>query len=217
MSDRIEKFLPGYRCGSCGFEDCKKFAKSLLESKADIDSCPFLQHDMFKEEREKIKELIATKKSVEEERIISLLDKHECDFVLSPLGGEESCREFLLPIGLEKPSNISKGSCVKWRPLGCPIVHFGEVFETHPLLGVYPKGPRFAEGKEVIDLGVILFLAFEGKVTSGRVPKVGETVVFIPDYCMMQKSHSGVIVEVIDNRVRVERVDLQVWNKADKF
>jgi hypothetical protein len=171
---------------------------------------------MFKEEREKIKELIETEKSVEEEHIISLLDKHECDFVLSPLEGEETCREFLLPISGEKPK-ISKGSCLKWRPLGCPIVHFGEVFETYPLLGVYPKGPRFAEGKDVIDLGVILFLAFEGRVTKGRVPNVGETVVFIPDYCMMQKSHSGVIVEVIGSKVRVERVDLQVWNKANKF
>lgn len=217
MSERIEKLLPGYRCGSCGLEDCKKFANALLESKADVDSCPFLQQDMFKEEREKIKELIETEKSVEEERIISLLDKHECDFVLSPLEGEETCREFLLPINRENSSNILKGSCLKWRPLGCPIVHFGEVFETYPLLGVYPKGPRFAEGKDVIDLGVILFLAFEGKVSKGRVPKVGETVVFIPDYCMMQKSHSGVIVEVIGNKVRVERVDLQVWNKANKF
>jgi len=217
VSSKIERMLPGYGCGSCGFPDCKQFAEAITEKKVDIDACPFMQSDMFKEERASIQKLVEANKKSKKEKIISLLDKHECDFILGPLDEEPSCREYILPVNLQQPLQISPGSYVKWRPLGCPIVHFGEVFETSPLLGVYPTGPNFTQDKKPIDLGVIFFLAFEGAIVAGKVPDVGETVVFLPEYCMMQKSHSGVIVELIGQRVRIERVDLLVWHKARKF
>ncbi|MEA1865606.1 MAG: hypothetical protein U9N46_10550 [Euryarchaeota archaeon] len=36
----------------------------------------------------------------------------------------------------------------------------------------------------------------DGVVARGRVPDVGETVRFLPEHCMMQKVHSGVIVHL---------------------
>ena len=102
-------------------------------------------------------------------------------------------------------------------PLGCPITHFGEVFETSPLIGVHPTGPVIPEGKEVIDAGIAMVLAFEGLILRGRIPDVQETVVFLPEYCMMQKAHTGVVVEVVGQRVRIEGIHLAVWDKAKRF
>ncbi|KAF5410725.1 MAG: hypothetical protein C5S47_05995 [Candidatus Methanogasteraceae archaeon] len=44
----------------------------------------------------------------------------------------------------------------------------------------------------------------------GRVPDAGETVRFLPEHCMMQKVHSGVVVHSEGDRVRIERIDLKV-------
>jgi uncharacterized Fe-S cluster-containing protein len=209
VSNRIERMLPGYGCGSCGFQDCKQFGEAITGKKVNIDACPFMQSDMFKEEKERIQKLINA--GTENEKIISILDNKECDFVLAPLKGEPSCREFILPLNTQQ--NVEIGSYLRWRPLGCPIIHFGEVFETSPLLGVYPKGPIIPEGKEVIDVGIAMVLAFEGSIIQGKIPDVQETVIFMPEYCMMQKGHSGVVVEVVGQRVRIEGIHLAVWNK----
>jgi hypothetical protein len=56
-----------------------------------------------------------------------------------------------------------------------------------------------------------MVLAFEGTVSRGRRPEVGETVRFLPEHCMMQKVHSGVVVHSEGNRVRIEGIDLKVW------
>jgi len=50
-----------------------------------------------------------------------------------------------------------------------------------------------------------------GSSADGRVPEVGETVRFLPDHCMMQKVHSGVIVHSEGRMVRIESIDLKVW------
>ena len=44
------------------------------------------------------------------------------------------------------------------------------------------------------DIGICMVAAFEGTVSRGRRPEVGETVRFLPEHCMMQKVHSGVVV-----------------------
>jgi uncharacterized Fe-S cluster-containing protein len=56
-----------------------------------------------------------------------------------------------------------------------------------------------------------MILAFEGIVSKGTIPKVGQTVKFIPEYCMMQKVHSGMVVGVEGKKVRIEGIDLKVW------
>jgi uncharacterized Fe-S cluster-containing protein len=53
-----------------------------------------------------------------------------------------------------------------------------------------------------------MVLAFEGTVSRGRRPDVGEIVRFLPEHCMMQKVHSGMVVHSERNRVRIEGIDL---------
>ncbi len=61
------------------------------------------------------------------------------------------------------------------------------------------------------DIGICMVVAFEGTISRGRRPEVGETVRFLPEHCMMQKVHSGVVVHSEGNRVRIEGIDLKVW------
>jgi uncharacterized protein len=61
------------------------------------------------------------------------------------------------------------------------------------------------------DIGICLVAAFEGVLLRGRMPDVGETVRFLPDHCMMQKVHSGVVVHSEGDRLRIEGIDLKVW------
>ena len=61
------------------------------------------------------------------------------------------------------------------------------------------------------DIGICMVAAFEGVVSRGKRPEVGETVRFLPEHCMMQKVHSGVVVHSEGNRVRIEGIDLKVW------
>ncbi len=55
-----------------------------------------------------------------------------------------------------------------------------------------------------------LVLALEGTVCRGRRPEVGETVRFLPEHCMMQKVHSGVVVHFEGMRGRIKGIDLKV-------
>ena len=59
--------------------------------------------------------------------------------------------------------------------------------------------------------GLCMVVAFEGTVSRGRRPDVGETVRFLPEHCMMQKVHSGVVVHSEGDRLRIEGIDLKVW------
>ena len=60
------------------------------------------------------------------------------------------------------------------------------------------------------DIGICMVAGFEGVVSRGRRPNVGETVRFLPEHCMMQKVHSGVVVHSEGNRLRIEGIDLKV-------
>lgn len=61
------------------------------------------------------------------------------------------------------------------------------------------------------DIGLAMGLAFEGMISRGKRTEVGETVRFLPEHCMMQKVHSGVVVHSEGARVRIEGIDLKVW------
>jgi len=41
--------------------------------------------------------------------------------------------------------------------------------------------------------------------------KVGETVRFLPQHCMMKKVHSGVVLHSVGKKLRIEGIDLKVW------
>lgn len=210
MSD-ILSLLPGYNCGSCGFRQCRDFA-AQLKSPEDLRHCPFLERDIFRDNLGKLSALVGADISPEE-KITGIIDGLEADFMLAPLRDECSCREFIHPFN--GSIEISTGDLLRYRPLGCPITHFAKVIDIDPgIYTIHLVGPLHRLGREDFkfkDIGLCMILAFEGRVSRGKLPKVGQTVKFIPEYCMMQKVHSGMVVSVEGRDVRIEGIDLKVW------
>lgn len=222
----ITGHLPGFHCGACGFSRCDRFAEALAEGTVEVSACRPLEQERFKGNRELISKALtgsappagtpiaAGRRDPGEsapERPVGLLDGYEADFVLAPLGNEEVCREILLPV---TPRALEAGEVIRYRPLGCPIVHFARILEIKEgLLVVHMTGPRHRlgdEGFRFIDIGLCMVIGFEGDVR-GRMPAVGQTVRFLPAECMMQKVHSGVVVNAEGRSVRIEGLDLKVW------
>lgn len=207
----VAKLLPGHNCGECGFKNCRDFALALVRGQ-DLDLCPFMSQDRFQDSKKEIEEILPTIEG-EFEEIRGVIDGLLADFALAPLPGEASCREDLHPF--DRDAKFEVGDVLRYRPLGCPITHFGKVLKTdHGLVTVHMVGPCHLLGDEDFtyeDVGICLVAAFEGTVCKGRIPEVGETVSFLPDHCMMQKVHSGVIVHSEGKMVRIEAIDLKVW------
>ncbi len=211
MSD-IERLLPGYNCGSCGYKQCRDFAERLKNA-AEIESCPFLTRDKFRDNVEKILSLLG-EELPKEEKIIGIIDGLEADLTLAPLGEECSCREDIHPF--DGSVQVEVGDILRYRPLGCPVTHFARVIDKMPggIYTVHMVGPLHRLGNDDFkfkEVGICMILAFDGKVARGNIPKVGQTVKFVPEYCMMQKVHSGMIVGVEGRNVRIEAIDLKVW------
>ncbi|HPJ83470.1 MAG TPA: (Fe-S)-binding protein [Methanothrix sp.] len=223
----IAKLLPGFNCGECGFKNCREFARALLKGK-DLDLCPFLGQERHLAEREEIEEILPRLKQKLKDRegrageevgddaeaeIRGVIDGLAADFALAPLPGEPACREDIHPF--DRDAEFEVGDVLRYRPLGCPVTHFGEIIKIdHGLVTVHMVGPRHLLGDENFapkDVGVCMVAAFEGVVSRGRVPEVGETVSFLPEHCMMQKVHSGMIVHSEGRMVRIESIDLKVW------
>lgn len=208
----IEKLLPGYNCGSCGYRQCRDFAAELKSSE-DLQKCPFLSRDNFQDNVKKILTLLG-EDVPEDEKIIGIIDGLEADFTLAPLKDECSCREDIHPF--DGSVEVKIGDILRYRPLGCPITHFAKVIDMIPgaIYTVHLVGPLHRLGNEDFkfkDVGLCMILAFDGKVAKGKIPNVGQTVKFVPEYCMMQKVHSGMVVGVEGRNVRIEAIDLKVW------
>jgi uncharacterized Fe-S cluster-containing protein len=210
LSD-ILSLLPGYNCGSCGFRQCRDFA-AQLKSPEDLRRCPFLERDIFRDNLGKLSALVGADISPEE-KITGIIDGLEADFMLAPLRDECSCREFIHPFNGSIEINI--GDLLRYRPLGCPVTHFAKVIDIDPgIYTIHLVGPLHRLGREDFkfkDIGLCMILAFEGRVSRGKLPKVGQTVKFVPEYCMMQKVHSGMVVSVEGRDIRIEGIDLKVW------
>jgi len=222
----IAKLLPGFNCGECGFKNCREFAKALLKGQ-DLDLCPYLGQGRHLAEREKIEAILPRLKCEMKDRegrggevgaeaeaeIRGVIDGLAADFALAPLPGEPACHEDIHPF--DRDAEFEVGDVLRYRPLGCPVTHFGKIIKIdHGLVTVHMVGPRHLLGDEDFapkDVGVCLVAAFEGVVSRGRVPEVGETVSFLPEHCMMQKVHSGMIVHSEGRMVRIESIDLKVW------
>jgi hypothetical protein len=211
--ERASKLLPGYNCGVCGFARCEEFGRALLENKANLEECRFMLQEIFNENKADLEALLKEENIIpKEKKIVGLLDKYEADFILNSLPEEHSCRETLFPFTREE---LKEGDIIRYRPLGCPIIHFAEILEeNHGLIVVHIIGPchRLDEEAEFNfkDIGVCMVGGFEGMI-EGTLPAVGETVRFLPGHCMMQKVHSGVVVQLIDKRAIIEGIDLKVW------
>jgi uncharacterized Fe-S cluster-containing protein len=206
---QIEKLLPGYNCGECGLGSCREFAAKLVDV-AGLERCPILRQERFLGRTEEIAALLASSEKSEE--IIGVLDGLRADFALAPLAGEPSCREDLHPFNPE--ARLKAGDIFRYRPLGCPITHFAKVLKSRQgIVTVHLVGPvHLLQGLPAPeDVGLCMVVAFEGVVSRGRRPEVGETVRFLPEHCMMQKVHSGVVVHSEGEMVRIEGIDLKVW------
>lgn len=209
----VLKLLPGFNCGVCGYARCEEFAHALLKGETKLKSCRFLLQEIFNEKRQELESLLKEERVIpEEEGYVGLLDGYEADFVLHPLPGEKSCREVLYPFTRKV---LKAGDIIRYRPLGCPITHFARILnEDNGLITVHMIGPCHRVDPDVDfefrDIGICMVGGFEG-IIEGKLPSVGETVRFLPGHCMMQKVHSGVLVQLEGRRAVIEGVDLKVW------
>ena len=207
---QIKRLLPGYNCGECGLKSCREFAAILVDING-IAGCPVLQQEKFKSNLVQIAELLAIAETKDEE-IIGVLDGLNADFALAPLPGEPSCREDLYPF--DRTVTFKPGDVFRYRPLGCPITHFAKVLKyQHCVATVHLIGPvhLLSCSPDPEDIGICMVAGFEGILSRGRMPDVGETVRFLPEHCMMQKVHSGVVVHSEGKRLKIEGIDLKVW------
>ncbi|MCC7557286.1 MAG: hypothetical protein KO217_01195 [Methanobacteriaceae archaeon] len=210
--ETIIKLLPGYNCGICGYARCDEFASALLKKRTSVESCHFMFQEIFNDNLKQLEKLLKKENIIpEDEKIVGVLDGYEADFILEPLPEEHSCREILYPFTREE---LKKGDIIRYRPLGCPITHFAEILdENHGLITVHIVGPCHRldnENFEFQDVGICMVGGFEG-IVEGKVPAVGETVRFLPKHCMMQKVHSGVVVQIEGKKIIIEGIDLKVW------
>jgi len=210
MEKKMIEFLPGYNCGRCGFGSCTDFAEAIEIESAGIDLCPFLTQERFVSNKNEIERLLACRQNGGRKKIAGVIDSYEADIILEPLKGEISCREVLMPMALV---DLQIGEVIEYRPLGCPIVHYGRIIKIdHLLITVHLIGPCRRKEKETkfTPVGCCMVIAFEGRF-HGKNSKVGETVRFLPKHCMMQKVHSGVVVKIEDDNILIEGIDLKVW------
>lgn len=215
MTQEIADLLPGYNCGECGYRQCRDFAAALLGGEAELDGCPHLASEKLALNIPVIQQLLGGPGTgIKDSRpIIGVIDGLEADFVFSSLPGEPSCREDLHPFDPGVGPDV--GEYVRYRPLGCPVTHFARVLDMkRGIMTVHLVGPIHRLGRDYVafeDIGLCLVVGFDGIVSKGRVPDVGQTVKFLPEHCMMQKVHSGVVVHSEGSRLRIEGIDLKVW------
>ena len=206
----IVELLPGFNCGKCERRDCAEFAQALAEG-ADLDLCPFMGQDRFASRRKEV--LVLLSDGAESERLVGVIDGLEAQFTLMPLPGECSCREDLYPF--YQAVELNKDDLILYRPLGCPITHFARILNVDKgILTVHIIGPQNLVGDgafEPQDIGICMVAAFEGVLGKGKMPRVCETVRFLPHHCMMGKVHSGVVVGIEGRKIRIEGIDLKVW------
>ncbi len=215
---RIVELLPGFNCGACGKKDCAHFAEALKMSQAGVQDCPVLKQERFRSKRAVLEQMLNHQDGICKGAVpkVGLIDQALADFVLHPLRGEPSCRETLVNFA---GVHLEKGQLIRYRPLGCPIIHFGRVLElTNGLLDVWVIGPcQFInKGEEPVELGICMILSFQGRI-EGKLPAIGQTVKFLPAHCMMGKVHSGIVVQMVDGQTRIDCIDLKVWQHADRL
>ena len=201
----IIDLLPKYNCGKCGYKQCRDFASALHENKTHPGKCPHINPL-------KINEIINSIKDHSKD-IIGLIDGLQADFTLIPLFGEPSCREQLYPFN--QKITLSTDSYIRYRPLGCPLIHFAKVLSIKDgILTVHLVGPinKFQKNNiKIENIGICMVAAFQGIVGRGKMPSVGQTVKFLPENCMMQKVHSGIVIHTEGKMVRIEAIDLKIW------
>ena len=207
------ELLPGFNCGACGFSDCYGFAKALTSDKTKLAKCTILSQERFLKNKQALEQITSAENGSNSKPIKGLIDKAEADFFLHPYHGEPSCRETLVCFASVV---LEKNMLIRYRPLGCPITHFGRIIENNKgLIDVWVVGPckLLDRAEDAIDVGICMVLSFQGTI-EGDLPKVGQTIKFLPSHCMMGKVHSGIIVHLENDTTRIDCIDLKIWEHA---
>jgi len=199
---------PGKNCGMCGVKTCTEFVELVDKGEKSYPDCVF--YGKGKEE------------AVSEDAVYSgsdLLDR-KYDFILEPLPGEVSVRKIILLFrgDLVEKWNIKKGDIVVGRPAGagCPVQHVLKVIDANVVTGVltcWVVGPKYSRGKQFFDVEAYHVAGFEGVArVFAKEPVFGLRQRFLPGYCMMNLSHTGVVNMVLNKEygthVRIEDVRL---------
>ncbi|MDK2973728.1 MAG: hypothetical protein PWP08_99 [Methanofollis sp.] len=197
---------PGKNCGLCGAQSCEAFLEQAAAGALSYTDCPF-----YSEEEKAVDAGAAVHADLD-------IVGNPYDFVLDPLPGEPSARKIVLPFrpDLVEKWGIETGEIVVGRPMGagCPVQHVLRVIEANPVTGLlttHVVGPRFSRDASYHDVQAYHMIGFEGIARPVRRPPVfGLRQRFLPGYCMMALSHTGVINMVVERpgglRVRVEDI-----------
>ncbi|MBS7248679.1 MAG: hypothetical protein QXW47_10355 [Candidatus Jordarchaeales archaeon] len=186
--EEILKRLQNRNCGMCGFGSCIRFAEEAEKNAGLLERCMYLKEDSETEETRHAE--------YAEEDIIG----GKYDFILMPLPNEKSCREFILPFNpiLTRELDIKKGDIIVGRPMGqgCPVQHVLEVIDIDRfcVITAWVVGPQHSRSRDFKEIGPYSLVAFEGlaKVMS-REPMFGHRQRFLPGYCMMNLTHTGLV------------------------
>jgi uncharacterized Fe-S cluster-containing protein len=123
------------------------------------------------------------------------------DFILKPLPNEISARKIVMPFrpDLVEKWKIRKGDIILGRPMsaGCPVQHVLQVITANYVTGILDTwcvGPRYSRNRKVHDFQAYVMLGFEGIAqTVTREPEFGRRQRFLPGFCMMNVTHTGVV------------------------
>ncbi|MEM1659282.1 MAG: hypothetical protein QXK94_09635 [Candidatus Jordarchaeales archaeon] len=186
--EEILRRLRDRNCGMCGFGSCARFAEEAEKNPSLLERCMYLG------EGYEVRDVTCaeyTGKDVIGEKY---------DFILMPLPNEKSCREYILPFNplLIRELDIKRGDIVVGRPMGqgCPVQHVLEVVEVDKfcVITAWVVGPQYSRSRDFKEIGPYRLVAFEGlaKVVS-REPMFGHRQRFLPGYCMMNLTHTGLV------------------------
>jgi uncharacterized Fe-S cluster-containing protein len=200
---------PGKDCGACGAPTCDAFLDAVRRGEKEVSDCVFYR-------TEPIGPRFAQEACYSDHDILG----QEYDFILEPLPGEVSARKIVLPFrpDLVEKWEIVAGDIVVGRPAGagCPVQHVLSVLHSSPVSGLLTcsvVGPQASRGGEFKDVEAYHIVGFEGIARPvRREPVFGMRQRFLPGYCMMHLSHTGVVNMVIAKscglHVRVEDIRL---------
>ena len=215
MADRPEHIapllatLPGKDCGQCGFRTCAALADLAADEPDAIHRCVHLPAGSVP-----LNVLDAPPPTWQD----ALGREYDC--VLEQFPEDPGPRETIVPFNSARLERLGlkRGDVVFGRPaaVGCPVTHVGVVMsdpiETDGAVCWCVVGPMAARGTaSAVEVGLYNPLAYEGLVRHSRVElQLGKRYFFLPQTCMLQSRHSGVVAALARRaegmRVRFEGI-----------
>jgi uncharacterized Fe-S cluster-containing protein len=231
--------LPGLDCGLCGYPTCDEFEARLVDAPELLKRCIHL--DTAASVMPRAAASVAPRPSPlaqascqacvavqaphakgvgDESRYVDSLGR-DFDFVLQRFPEDPGPREIILPHNpmLTREMEIKVGDVMIGRPLGmscgCPVTHCGEVMDVDRRTGVITwcvTGPLRPRQEGFKDIGYYIAEAYEGLVQASRCElKIGIRYFFMPDLCMLQWRHSG-LVNYLNRNPDAQQVRLEgLW------